>query len=207
MAEQRSSSVLTAPVRGAASVLGRLPGAGTVSRVAEGTLNKVAAVSPRSRRLAVYTGAGVLGVAGVVEWPVALTGAAVAWLTQPRPSVGSAGQAGAGVARIGEPVEDGEPVERSDVADVPEEPVAVEPDDEAMAWAATHRTVPAGEGPGQRLGGSGERGGSAGHGGSVGPGAAGHGVAGEHGGSAVHGGHGVHGGPLGPTARPGRTTR
>lgn len=32
-----------------------------------------------------YTGAGLLGVAGVVEWPGALTGAAVAWLTQPKP--------------------------------------------------------------------------------------------------------------------------
>ncbi|MEV7241145.1 hypothetical protein AB0N92_07825 [Streptomyces sp. NPDC093248] len=182
MAEQRSSSVLTAPVRGAAAVLGRLPGAGMVSRVAEGALDKVGAVSPRSRRLAVYTGAGVLGVAGVVEWPVALTGAAVAWLTQPRPGAGRAG-AGAG-RRLGEPVEDGQPVERADVADVPEEPVAVEPDDEAMAWAATHRTAPAGERPGRR-----------------------HGGAGDHGGFAEHGGHGAHGGPLGPTARPGRTVR
>ncbi|MEW2254383.1 hypothetical protein [Streptomyces sp. NPDC047869] len=182
MAEQRSSSVLTAPVRGAASVLGRLPGAGMVSRVAAGTLDKVGAVSPRSRRLAVYTGAGVLGVAGVVEWPVALTGAAVAWLTQPRPGAGQA--EGAVGRRLGAPVEDGEPVERADVVDVPDEPVAAEPDDEAMAWAATHRTAPAGERPGQ-----------------------GHSGAAEHGGSAAHSGHGAHGGRLGPTARPGRTTR
>ncbi|MFF5536771.1 hypothetical protein ACFY71_30645 [Streptomyces cinerochromogenes] len=85
MAEQKSSSALTAPLRGAASVLRRVPGAGTVSRAAEGTLDKVGAVSPRGRRMAVYAGAGLLGAAGVVEWPVALTGAAVAWLTQPRP--------------------------------------------------------------------------------------------------------------------------
>ncbi|WP_239116153.1 hypothetical protein, partial [Streptomyces sp. SID8499] len=85
MAEQKSSSVLAAPLHGAASVLRRVPGAGTVGRAAQGTLNKVEAVSPRGRRIAVYTGAGVLGVAGIVEWPVALTGAAVAWLTQPRP--------------------------------------------------------------------------------------------------------------------------
>ncbi|MGW2713682.1 hypothetical protein HKX69_30700 [Streptomyces argyrophyllae] len=84
MAEQKSSA-LTAPLRGAASVLRRVPGAGTVTRAAEGTLDKVGAVSPRGRRMAVYAGAGVLGAAGVVEWPVALTGAAVAWLTQPRP--------------------------------------------------------------------------------------------------------------------------
>ncbi|MFF9125627.1 hypothetical protein ACF09J_20375 [Streptomyces sp. NPDC014889] len=85
MAEQKSSSALAAPLHGAASVLRRVPGAGTVGRAAQGTLDKVGAVSPRGRRLAVYTGAGVLGVAGVLEWPVALTGAAVAWLTQPRP--------------------------------------------------------------------------------------------------------------------------
>jgi hypothetical protein len=86
MAEQKSSSTLTAPLRGAASVLRKVPGAGTVGRAAEGTLDKVGAVSPRGRRMAVYAGAGLLGAAGVVEWPVALTGAAVAWLTQPRPT-------------------------------------------------------------------------------------------------------------------------
>ncbi|MFG2471108.1 hypothetical protein ACGFXB_37405 [Streptomyces canus] len=76
---------LPQPLRAAASVLGKVPGAGTVGRVAGGALDRVGAVSPRGRRLAVYAGAGVLGVAGVVEWPVAVTGAAVAWLTQPRP--------------------------------------------------------------------------------------------------------------------------
>ncbi|WP_112467433.1 hypothetical protein [Streptomyces triticisoli] len=85
MAEQKSSSALAAPLHGAAAVLRRVPGAGVVSRAAQETLDKVGTVSPRGRRIAVYTGAGVLGVAGVVEWPVALTGAAVAWLTQPRP--------------------------------------------------------------------------------------------------------------------------
>ncbi|MEV6836241.1 hypothetical protein AB0N17_17290 [Streptomyces sp. NPDC051133] len=85
MAEQKSSSVLTAPLRGAASVLRKVPGAAMVGRAAEGTLDKVGAVSPRGRRMAVYAGAGLLGAAGVVEWPVAVTGAAVAWLTQPKP--------------------------------------------------------------------------------------------------------------------------
>ncbi|MEV7070462.1 hypothetical protein [Streptomyces sp. NPDC093990] len=95
MAEQKSSQQaaeprspaqgLPQPLRAAASVLGKVPGAGTVGRVAEGALDRVGAVSPRGRRLAVYAGAGVLGVAGIVEWPVAVTGAAVAWLTQPRP--------------------------------------------------------------------------------------------------------------------------
>ncbi|MFY4721079.1 hypothetical protein [Streptomyces sp. LaBMicrA B280] len=85
MAEQKASSALTAPLRGAASVLRKVPGATAVGHAAEETLDKVGAVSPRGRRIAVYAGAGVLGAAGVVEWPVALTGAAVAWLTQSRP--------------------------------------------------------------------------------------------------------------------------
>ncbi|MEW2623696.1 hypothetical protein [Streptomyces sp. NPDC048106] len=89
MAEHNASSALTAPLRGAASVLRKVPGATAVGRVAEETLDKVGAVSPRGRRIAVYAGAGVLGAAGVVEWPVALTGAAVAWLTQPRPGDGT----------------------------------------------------------------------------------------------------------------------
>ncbi|MFF1722267.1 hypothetical protein [Streptomyces sviceus] len=97
MAEQKSSQQvaesgspspaqgLPQPLRAAVSVLGKVPGAGTVGRLAGGTLDRVGAVSPRGRRLAVYAGAGVLGVAGLVEWPVAVTGAAVAWLTQRRP--------------------------------------------------------------------------------------------------------------------------
>ncbi|MFJ8085737.1 hypothetical protein ACIQ6Y_34820 [Streptomyces sp. NPDC096205] len=79
---------LPQPLRAVASGLSRLPGAGQVGRVAEGALDRIGAVSPRGRRMAVYAGAGVLGVAGAVEWPVALTGAAVAWLTQPRPQQG-----------------------------------------------------------------------------------------------------------------------
>ncbi|MFE6618121.1 hypothetical protein [Streptomyces sp. NPDC057740] len=79
------SSDLPQPLRMLGSGLRRLPGAGQVGRVADGALDRIGAVSPRGRRIAVYTGAGVLGVAGVVEWPLAITGAAVAWLTQPRP--------------------------------------------------------------------------------------------------------------------------
>ncbi|MGW1623146.1 hypothetical protein [Streptomyces sp. NPDC002172] len=85
MAEQKSSSALTAPLRNAASAVRKVPGAGMVTKAAEETLDRIGAVSPRGRRMAVYAGAGVLGVAGLVEWPVAVTGAAVAWLTQPRP--------------------------------------------------------------------------------------------------------------------------
>ncbi|MGW3494549.1 hypothetical protein [Streptomyces sp. NPDC001020] len=85
MAQQKSSSDLPEPLRTVTSALRRVPGAEAVGRATEGALDAVGSVSPRGRRLAVYTGAGVLGVAGLVEWPVALTGAAVAWLTQPRP--------------------------------------------------------------------------------------------------------------------------
>ncbi|WP_079167933.1 hypothetical protein [Streptomyces colonosanans] len=85
MAEQKSSSDLPGPLQTATSALRKVPGAEMVGRATEGALNAVGAVSPRGRRLAVYTGAGILGVVGLVEWPVALTGAAVAWLTQQRP--------------------------------------------------------------------------------------------------------------------------
>jgi hypothetical protein len=83
--ETPRSSDLPQPLRAVASGLRHLPGAEQVGKVATDTLDRIGAVSPRGRRMAVYAGAGVLGVAGVVEWPVALTGAAVAWLTQPRP--------------------------------------------------------------------------------------------------------------------------
>ncbi|MDN3289815.1 hypothetical protein QWL27_29290 [Streptomyces thermocarboxydus] len=79
------ASELPQPLRTVASHLSRLPGATYVGRAAGTALDTLGALSPRGRRIAVYTGAGVLGVAGLVEWPVALTGAAVAWLTKPRP--------------------------------------------------------------------------------------------------------------------------
>ncbi|OLZ73644.1 hypothetical protein AV521_06230 [Streptomyces sp. IMTB 2501] len=61
------------------------PGFDRVKGVVDGVLDSVGIVSPHARRVAAYTGAGLLGVAGVVEWPVAAVGAAVVWLTQPRP--------------------------------------------------------------------------------------------------------------------------
>ncbi|WP_167409703.1 hypothetical protein [Streptomyces africanus] len=83
--ETSRSPDLPQPLRAVASGLRHLPGAEQVGKVAGDALDRIGAVSPRGRRMAVYAGAGVLGVAGVVEWPVALTGAAVAWLTQPKP--------------------------------------------------------------------------------------------------------------------------
>ncbi|GAA0639765.1 hypothetical protein GCM10009535_15710 [Streptomyces thermocarboxydovorans] len=76
---------LPQPLRAVASGLRQLPGAAQAGKVAEAALDRIGALSPRGRRIAVYAGAGALGVAGVVEWPVALTGAAVAWFTRPRP--------------------------------------------------------------------------------------------------------------------------
>ncbi|MCF1650060.1 hypothetical protein [Streptomyces indiaensis] len=96
-----SSSDLPQPLRAVASGLRHVPGAERVGRVATGALDRIGAVSPRGRRMAVYAGAGVLGVAGVVEWPVAVTGAAVAWLTRPRPGQQSDGAAPNGGTRAG----------------------------------------------------------------------------------------------------------
>ncbi|MER6472449.1 hypothetical protein [Streptomyces collinus] len=86
MNENRSSPSGLPHLLGAAgSGLRRLPGAAQVSRIADGALEWITVVPPRSRRIAIYAGAGILGAVGVMEWPVALTGAAAAWLTQPRP--------------------------------------------------------------------------------------------------------------------------
>ncbi|MFJ8082515.1 hypothetical protein ACIQ6Y_18060 [Streptomyces sp. NPDC096205] len=96
----RENAGLPQPLRATASVLGRVPGAGAVGHAAEGALNAVGTVSPRGRRMAAYAGAGILGAAGVVEWPVALTGAAVVWLTQQKPGARSekTGKATSGAA-------------------------------------------------------------------------------------------------------------
>ncbi|MEU1003010.1 hypothetical protein [Streptomyces tibetensis] len=95
------SSELPQPLRAVASGLSHLPGAEQVGRAATGALDRIGAVSPRGRRMAVYAGAGVLGVAGVVEWPVAVTGAAVAWLTRPRPEHRPDGASPNGATRTG----------------------------------------------------------------------------------------------------------
>ncbi|QTD96840.1 hypothetical protein [Streptomyces cyanogenus] len=182
MAEQKSSSVLTAPLRGAASVLRRVPGAETVTRAAEETLDKVGAVSPRGRRMAVYAGAGVLGAVGVVEWPVALTGAAVAWLTQPRPA--DRGDAG---AQRSEPAHDlGTAALRSGGGG------------HGHARAATGtETSAGGHAPGTHASGS-HASGRTGHPETASPPEAAHGIRASAARTST--------GPLGPTARPDRTT-
>lgn len=62
-----------------------LPGADGVRKAADEVLSAVSRISPGSRRAAVYAGAGVLGVLGVVNWPAAAAVAAMVWLTQSRP--------------------------------------------------------------------------------------------------------------------------
>ncbi|MGW2371079.1 hypothetical protein [Kitasatospora sp. NPDC001683] len=79
------TALLLRPVESAASAVRHVPGAGAVGGMVDGVLDTVGLVSPRARRIAAYTGAGLLGVLGVVEWPVAAAGAAAVWLTQTRP--------------------------------------------------------------------------------------------------------------------------
>jgi hypothetical protein len=89
---------LAHPLQMVTTAVEKVPGAEKVKEFADGVLDSVGIVSPRARRVAAYTGAGLLGVAGVVEWPVVAAGAAVVWLTQPRPKDAAAVQA-AGEAR------------------------------------------------------------------------------------------------------------
>ncbi|QPP05032.1 hypothetical protein G4Z16_31725 [Streptomyces bathyalis] len=74
------------PMRTMRTAAERVPGSERVRGVFDDMLDTVGIVSPRARRVAAYTGAGILGVAGVIEWPVAVAGAAAVWLTQPRPA-------------------------------------------------------------------------------------------------------------------------
>ncbi|WP_411089498.1 hypothetical protein [Streptomyces sp. 061-3] len=89
---------LAHPMQRVMTAVDRVPGADRVKGIVDGVLDSVGIVSPHARRVAAYTGAGLLGVAGVVEWPVAVTGAAVVWLTQSRPT-DAAGTQAAGEAR------------------------------------------------------------------------------------------------------------
>lgn len=73
------------PVDTVTTTVSRLPGATAVKDAFDTVLDTVGVVSPRSRRMAAYAGAGLMGAAGVVEWPLAAAGAAVVWLTQSRP--------------------------------------------------------------------------------------------------------------------------
>lgn len=78
-------SKLSHPVQTMTEAVNHVPGAPAVKGAVDGVLDTVGAVSPHARRVAAYAGVGLLGVAGLVEWPVAAAGAAVVWLTQSRP--------------------------------------------------------------------------------------------------------------------------
>ncbi|MFI6058747.1 hypothetical protein [Streptomyces sp. NPDC051286] len=89
---------LAHPMQMMTTAMEKVPGAEKAKGIVDGVLDSVGVVSPHARRVAAYTGAGLLGVAGVVEWPVVAAGAAVVWLTQPRPKDVAAAQT-AGEAR------------------------------------------------------------------------------------------------------------
>jgi hypothetical protein len=78
-------SKLSHPMQTVTEAVNHVPGATVVKGAVDGVLDTVGVVSPHARRVAAYAGVGLLGVAGLVEWPVAAAGAAVVWLTQPRP--------------------------------------------------------------------------------------------------------------------------
>ncbi|MEU3218237.1 hypothetical protein [Streptomyces sp. NPDC006971] len=84
---------LTHPVEMMTAAVEKVPGADRAKEFVDGVLDSVGIVSPRARRVAAYTGAGLLGVAGVIEWPLAAAGAAAVWLTQQRPKDAAAARA------------------------------------------------------------------------------------------------------------------
>jgi hypothetical protein len=81
------------PLGAVQAVVGHVPGASLVKEVMDGALEAVGSVSTATRRIAAYAGVGILGVAGLVEWPVAAAGAAVVWLTQQNPGKGDGADA------------------------------------------------------------------------------------------------------------------
>jgi hypothetical protein len=85
------AEAMTHPLDTMKATAQRVPGAPAVKGAFDGMLDSVGAVSPRARRVMAYTGAGLLGVAGIVEWPLAAAGAAAVWLTQPRPGATTKG--------------------------------------------------------------------------------------------------------------------
>jgi hypothetical protein len=95
------AKLLAHPVDTMTAAASHLPGASVVRGVAGGMLDKVGTVSPHARRVAAYAGVGLLGAVGVVEWPVAAAGAAVVWLTQPRPKEAEAAASAAADRKAG----------------------------------------------------------------------------------------------------------
>lgn len=90
MTQQHGEQSPAGPAQAVAGLMDRLPGSSGAKQVADGVFGAVGravgAVPSRTRRVVVYTGAGALAVAGIVEWPFAAAVAAVTWLTQARPA-------------------------------------------------------------------------------------------------------------------------
>lgn len=85
------AEAMTHPLDAMKGTAEHVPGVPAMKGAFDGMLDSVGAVSPRTRRVMAYTGAGLLGAAGVVEWPLAAAGAAAVWLTQPRPGAKAQG--------------------------------------------------------------------------------------------------------------------
>lgn len=85
-ASPSATEKLLHPVGTVTATVSHVPGATMVKDAFDTVLDTVGVVSPRSRRVAAYAGVGLLGAAGVVEWPVAAASAAAIWLTQSRPT-------------------------------------------------------------------------------------------------------------------------
>lgn len=81
-----AASRLLHPIDAVRAAARQVPGATAIEETFDGVLDAVGLVSPRTRRIAAYAGAGLLGAVGVVEWPAAAAGAAAVWLTQARPT-------------------------------------------------------------------------------------------------------------------------
>ncbi|MFJ7945109.1 hypothetical protein ACIQ6K_15885 [Streptomyces sp. NPDC096354] len=132
--------VLTHPMRRVMTAVDRVPGADRVKGIVDGVLDSVGIVSPHARRVAAYTGAGLLGVAGVVEWPVAVTGAAVVWLTQSRPTDTAEAQASGQARAEGQQVKQ---AARSAKAQTTTRAAKTRPAKKASATAGKAKTRPA----------------------------------------------------------------
>lgn len=136
-------SMVQHPLNTVTAAVRHAPGAAAVKGAVEGVLDTVGAASPQARRVAAYAGAGLLGVVGVVEWPVAAAGAAVVWLTQPRRrnADGAAARPAAAKSPAGQaqPDQRPKPAAKRSAAQPAAEPTAERPAKAAKATKATNK--------------------------------------------------------------------
>lgn len=79
-----SSSRIPRTIGAASATLDNLPGVGVARKLVDGALGTVGSVPLGTRRVAIYAGAGLLGLLGAIEWPIVAVVAGAVWLTQPR---------------------------------------------------------------------------------------------------------------------------